>query len=143
MRALALVALWPVVLVGQQAPATAPATLTPPVAAVRPHRFDEHGTVRIDNYYWLKDRKNPEVIRYLEDENAYTKAVMAHTEPLQERLYEELKGRVQQNDQSVPFREGNFEIDLPASNEDSRSRFYAADGWKKSVATSQSTPKSP
>ncbi len=108
MRALALVALWPVVLVGQQAPATAPATLTPPVAAVRPHRFDEHGTVRIDNYYWLKDRKDPEVIRYLEDENAYTKAVMAHTEPLQERLYEELKGRVQQNDQSVPFREGNY-----------------------------------
>src|SRR5439155_1590524 len=49
-----------------------------------------------------------EVIKYLEDENAYTKAVMAHTEALQERLYEELKGRVLQNDQSVPFREGNY-----------------------------------
>ena len=100
-RFLVLAAFAPTVLLAQQAP-------TPPIAAVRPHRFDEHGTVRIDNYYWLKDRANPEVIRYLEDENAYTKAVMAHTEPLQERLYEELKGRVQQNDQSVPFREGNY-----------------------------------
>ena len=93
-----------------QAPATstAAATLTPPLAAVRPHRFDEFGTVRSDNYYWLKERSNPEVIKYLEDENAYTKAVMAHTEALQDRLYEEMKGRVLQNDQSVPFREGNY-----------------------------------
>jgi oligopeptidase B len=93
-----------------QAPATstAAATLTPPLAAVRPHRFDEFGTVRSDNYYWLKERSNPEVIKYLEDENAYTKAVMAHTEALQDRLYEEMKGRVLQNDQSVPFREGSY-----------------------------------
>ncbi|HEY6091422.1 MAG TPA: S9 family peptidase [Gemmatimonadales bacterium] len=81
---------------------------TPPVAAVRPYRFEEHGTVRTDPYYWLKDRNNPEVIRYLEDENAYTKAMMAHTEALQDRLFEELKGRVQQNDQSVPYRQGGF-----------------------------------
>jgi len=91
-----------------QAPATRATALTPPVAAVRPHRFDEHGNVRVDPYYWLKDRNNPEVIKYLEDENAYTKAVMAHTQALQERLYEELKGRVLQNDQSVPFREDNY-----------------------------------
>jgi oligopeptidase B len=107
--ALALAAFVPSSIVAQ-APATsssAPA-LTPPVAAVRPHRFDEFGTVRIDQYYWLKDRNNPEVIKYLEDENAYTKAVMAHTEALQGRLYDELKGRVLQNDQSVPFREGNY-----------------------------------
>ncbi len=108
--ALAFATLTPAVLVAQQAPtaaATAPA-LSPPVAAVRPHRFDEHGNVRIDQYYWLKDRSNPEVIKYLDDENAYTKAVMAHTQTLQDRLYEELKGRVLQNDQSVPFREGNY-----------------------------------
>ena len=109
-RSLPLLAvLFPGVILAQ-APATAATTpsLTPPMAAVRPHRFDEHGNVRIDQYYWLKERSNPEVIKYLEDENAYTKAVMAHTEPLQERLYEELKGRVLQNDQSVPFREGNY-----------------------------------
>jgi len=108
--ALALAALVPATVVAQQAPTTSPAgaALTPPMAAVRPHRFDEFGTVRIDQYYWLQDRNNPEVIKYLEDENAYTKAVMAHTEALQGRLYDELKGRVLQNDQSVPFREGNY-----------------------------------
>ena len=109
-RFLALAAFLPAAVVAQQAPTTSPAApaLTPPMAAVRPHRFDEFGTVRIDQYYWLKDRSNPEVIKYLEDENAYTKAVMAHTEALQGRLYDELKGRVLQNDQSVPFREGNY-----------------------------------
>src|SRR6266576_1342829 len=109
-RFLALAAFVPAVVVAQQAPApspTAPA-LTPPVAAVRAHRFDEHGTVRTDSYYWLRERSNPEVIKYLEDENAYTKAVMAHAEALQNRLYDELKGRVLQSDQSVPFREGNY-----------------------------------
>jgi oligopeptidase B len=109
-RFLALAAFLPATLLAQQTPTTAAAApaLTPPVAAVRPHRFDEFGTVRIDPYYWLKERSNPEVIKYLEDENAYTKAVMAHTEALQGRLYDELKGRVLQNDQSVPFREGNY-----------------------------------
>ncbi len=101
---LAFLAFVPAVVFSQQAPAA----LTPPVAAVRPHRFDEFGGVRTDPYYWLKERSNPEVIQYLEAENSYTKAVMAHTEPLQNRLYEELKGRVLQNDQSVPFREGNY-----------------------------------
>ncbi len=107
--ALALVAFAPAVIRAQTPAVSAPAAaLTPPLAAVRPHRFDEFGTVRIDNYYWLKERSNPEVIKYLEDENAYTKAVMAHTQALQDRLYEEMKGRVLQNDQSVPFREGNY-----------------------------------
>ena len=107
--ALALVAFAPAVIRAQTPAVSAPAAaLTPPLAAVRPHRFDEFGTKRIDNYYWLKERSNPEVIKYLEDENAYTKAVMAHTQALQDRLYEEMKGRVLQNDQSVPFREGNY-----------------------------------
>ena len=106
---LALAAFLPGAIVAQQAPAsTNGATLAPPLAAVRPHRFDEHGTVRTDQYYWLRDRDNPEVIKYLEDENAYTKAVMAHTEALQERLFEELKGRVRQTDQSVPYRQGGY-----------------------------------
>ena len=110
MRALIFLAFLAPALAAQQSPVTAPtaSALTAPVAAVRPHRFDEHGTVRIDPYYWLKERSNPEVISYLEAENAYTKAIMAHTEALQDRLYEEMKGRVLQNDQSVPFREGNY-----------------------------------
>jgi len=107
---LALVALVPATTVGQQVPAngTAATLPAPPLAAVRPHQFNEHGNVRIDQYYWLRDRDNPEVIKYLEDENAYTKAVMAHTEAVQERLYEELKGRVRQTDQSVPYRQGGY-----------------------------------
>ena len=99
--ALAFAALLPLGLAAQQAP-------TPPVAAVRLHTFNEFGKTRVDEYYWLTERSNPEVIKYLEDENAYTKAMMAHTEALQERLYEEMKGRVLQNDQSVPFREGGY-----------------------------------
>src|SRR6267378_3450415 len=109
-RVLALAAFAPGVILAQQQPTT-PATaaaLSPPLAAVREHRFDEHGTVRIDQYYWLRDRDNPEVIKYLQDENAYTKTVMAHTDALQDRLFEELKGRVRQNDQSVPYREGGY-----------------------------------
>src|SRR5712691_6758149 len=108
-RVLALAACAPGIILAQ-APTTssAAATLTPPLAAVRLYIFDEHGTVRIDPYYCVAERSNPEIIKYLEDENAYTKAVMAHTEALQDRLYEEMKGRVLQNDQSVPFREGNY-----------------------------------
>lgn len=106
---LALAAFAPGIGLAQQAPAPAAVgTLAPPLAAVRPHRFDEHGNVRVDQYYWLRDRDNPEVIKYLEDENAYTKAVMAHTAALQERLFEELKGRVRQTDQSVPYRQGGY-----------------------------------
>ena len=109
-RLLALAACFPAVVVAQQASSASPTAtaLTPPVAAVRPHTFTEFGRTRTDQYYWLKERSNPEVIKYLEDENAFTKAVMAHTEALQERLYNELKGRVLQNDQSVPFREGGY-----------------------------------
>lgn len=108
-RSLALaLSVWAPAAVAAQQTATSPAAFAPPVAAVRPHRLEEHGSVRTDPYYWLRERSNPEVIKYLEDENAYTKAVMAHTEALQERLYEELKGRVLQNDQSVPFREGGY-----------------------------------
>jgi oligopeptidase B len=105
--ALALFAPSAILAQGLQTGAAGPA-LTPPVAAVRPHRFDEHGNVRIDPYYWLRERDNPEVIKYLQDENTYTNAVMAHTQALQDRLFEELKGRVRQNDQSVPYHEGNY-----------------------------------
>ncbi len=76
----------------------------PPVGKVSPKRLEEHGNVRIDNYYWLKERDDPEVISYLEAENEYTEAVMAHTEKFQEFLFEEIKGRIKQTDISVPYR---------------------------------------
>jgi len=81
---------------------------SPPVAAKRPHIHRLHGDERVDNYYWLRERADPEVIRYLEAENVYTEAMMQPTEPLQSRLYEEMLGRIQETDLSVPHRKGDF-----------------------------------
>ena len=80
----------------------------PPVARIEPHRLELHGDVRIDNYYWLRKRENPEVIAYLAAENEYTTAVMKHTEPLQERLFEEIKNRIKQDDESVPYKQDGY-----------------------------------
>ena len=89
------------------APAPAAVAATPPVAATREHSVAApHGAVRMDEYYWLRDdsRENPDVLAYLNAENAYTDAVMAPLEPLRARLYDELVGRVKQDDASVPYR---------------------------------------
>ena len=86
----------------------ADAGVAPPVARVIPEQLETHGHTRVDNYYWLNQRENPEVIAYLEAENGYTDALMAHTEGLQAELFEEIKGRIRQTDLSVPVREGDF-----------------------------------
>jgi oligopeptidase B len=78
-------------------------TAKPPVAEITPKKLTIHGDTRIDNYYWLNERGNPRVIKYLEAENAYTKAVMKPIEPLQDKLYKELVGRIKQTDLSVPY----------------------------------------
>ncbi len=75
----------------------------PPIAKKQHHTLTAHSHTRIDPYYWLNDRENPEVIAYLEAENAYTEANMAHTKSLQDLLFEEMKGRIRENDQSVPY----------------------------------------
>ncbi len=80
-----------------------------PVAPRRPTVLRRHGDERIDDWYWLRERDDPEVLAYLEAENAYTEAATAHTAPLQERLYEEIRGRVQETDESVPARHGPFD----------------------------------
>ena len=76
--------------------------ITPPVAKVIPKADTLHGDVRIDNYYWLRDRSNLDVIEYIEAENEYTEAMMKHTEEFQEQLYKELLGRIKETDLSVP-----------------------------------------
>ena len=63
-----------------------PTAAKPPVAKVDPHKTKLHGDERTDNYFWLKDKKNPEVIKYLDAENAYTTVVMRTTEELQSNL---------------------------------------------------------
>ncbi len=77
--------------------------LDPPMAKVNPKQLTKHNHTRIDNYYWLNERENPEVIAYLEDENAYTRAIMKNTEALQDKLFDEIVGRIKQDDSSVPF----------------------------------------
>jgi oligopeptidase B len=77
----------------------------PPAAKVIPHELEEHGDVRVDDYYWLRERDNPEVVAYLEAENAYMDEMMLDTEALQIELFEEIKGRIQQTDSSVPARD--------------------------------------
>ena len=66
------------------------------------------GDERNDPYYWLRERENPEVIAYLEAENAYTEAQTAHSKELREELVEEIKGRIKQDDTSVPARKGDW-----------------------------------
>jgi oligopeptidase B len=85
-----------------------PSAATPPVAAKRPKTFTVHGDTRVDNYFWLREKQNPEVISYLEAENAYTSAVMKRTEHLQEKLYQEMLGRIKQTDLAVPYRLGGW-----------------------------------
>jgi oligopeptidase B len=73
-----------------------------PVARVVPRVEITHGETRVDHYYWLRDRQNPEVMAYLEAENQHTAAIMRHTEGLQERLFEEMRSRIKETDLSVP-----------------------------------------
>jgi oligopeptidase B len=82
--------------------------LTPAVANRIEHREVRHGATVIDNYYWLRDKSNPEVIKYLESENAYTKAMTKDLAPFEEALYKEMLGRIKQTDLSVPVRRGDY-----------------------------------
>ena len=78
-------------------------THTPPDAEAIEKELTIHGDTRIDPYYWLNQRDNPQVIRYLEDENAYTKAILSPTEELQADLFAEMKARIKKDDSSVPY----------------------------------------
>ncbi len=69
----------------------------PPMAKIEPVALEKHGHIRTDPYYWLKERENPDVVAYLEAENAYTEAMMAHTKGLQEALFEEITARIKQD----------------------------------------------
>jgi len=84
---------------------------SPPDAAKKPHVVKApHGAERSDEYYWLRDdsRKNPEMLAYLNAENAYADAYMARLKPVEDRLYDEIVGRIKQDDSSVPYRHRGF-----------------------------------
>ena len=75
---------------------------TPPVAEVQPKTFVEFDQQRVDNYYWMRDKTDPKVIDYLDAENAYTETVMSSTSDLQEKIYNEILGRMKEDDESYP-----------------------------------------
>jgi len=77
--------------------------ISAPQAKVIPKSLKKHKELRIDNYFWLNDRENPEVIDYLNQENAYYQSMTSHTKGLQESLYEEMKARIKEDDSSVPY----------------------------------------
>ncbi|MBF6640867.1 S9 family peptidase [Flavobacterium sp. J49] len=77
--------------------------LLPPKATIIPHTMEKHGHVRTDNYYWLNQREKPEVIEYLNQENEYYQQSTAHTKNFQKDLFEEMKARIKEDDESVPY----------------------------------------
>ncbi len=82
--------------------------LAPPVAPRMDHREVRHGATVVDDYYWLREKSNPEVIKYLEAENVYTEAETKHLKPFQDVLYKEMLGHIKQTDLSVPVRRGAY-----------------------------------
>ena len=90
------------------APLNAADEIKPPVAKTDPKDVTVHGDKRIDPYFWLRDKPNPDVKAYLDAENAYTDSVMKGTEALQESLYKELVGHVKETDAAPPYREGDY-----------------------------------
>ncbi len=80
----------------------------PPETKIVPHPVTIHGYTLKDDYFWLRDKQNPEVIKHLEAENAYTEAIMAPTKDFQDALYKEMLGRIKQTDLSVPSRRGGY-----------------------------------
>lgn len=76
---------------------------SPPVADAIPYQHKIHDHVRLDPYYWLNERENPEVIDYLERENDYYQKMTSHSLPLQKQLYEEMRARIKEDDTSVPY----------------------------------------
>jgi oligopeptidase B len=83
-------------------------TFIAPKATKKSKKLVKHKDVRIDNYYWLNDKENPEVIDYLNAENGYTKQVMQHTEAFQKDLFEEMKSRIKEDDTSVPYKYNGY-----------------------------------
>lgn len=83
-------------------------TLQPPVARQTPKELISHGDLRVDPYFWMRDRSDPDTIAYLEAENAYTEAVMKPLGGLKTQIYDEILSRIRQTDLSVPVKEGEF-----------------------------------
>src|SRR5712692_7697490 len=118
---------------------------TPPVAKKVPKIDVLHGDIRQDDYYWLREKDDPEVLAYLRAENAYTDGVMKPQESFQETLYQEMLARIKEDDSSVPYRRARTSI-TPARSAASSTRSTAARpaAWKRpkrSCSISTSWPR--
>ena len=82
--------------------------IKPPKAKKVPKELVKHNDIRIDNYFWLNDRENKDVIDYLNEENGYCNAVMSPTEDFQKELFEEMKSRIKEDDESVPYKYNGY-----------------------------------
>jgi len=85
-----------------------PATAAPPVAAKKPNVVEKFGDKRVDDYFWLRDKSNPEVISYLNAENAYTETFLGPMKGFQETLYQDMLSRIKETDENVPYRKGGY-----------------------------------
>src|SRR5258707_5608429 len=92
-------------IVADDSPASLPA---PPVAKKVPKTAEINGHTMVDNYYWLRDKKNPEVKAYLAAENSYTDALMKAMEGLRKTLYDEMLSASKETDVEVPYKEGGY-----------------------------------
>ncbi|HEY5731218.1 MAG TPA: S9 family peptidase [Anaerolineales bacterium] len=79
-----------------------------PIANKKPHQLTQHASTRVDDYYWLRERENPDVMKYLKAELEYLEEYTKHTRPLQENLFSEMKGRIQETDSTVPEKRGEY-----------------------------------
>jgi len=79
-----------------------------PIAPKRPKEITQHGQTRVDDYFWMRFKKDPEVLKYLHAEQDYLEEIMQHTKPLQETLFQEMKGRIKEDDSSAPEKEGDY-----------------------------------
>ena len=82
--------------------------LSPPVAKKAPMEMIHHSDKRVDDYFWLREKNNPEVTAYLKAENAYTDTVLQPLAGLREQLYKEMLARIKETDQNVPYRMGEY-----------------------------------
>ena len=82
--------------------------LSHPIASKRPYNITQHGETRTDDYFWLRYREDPEVMKFLTAHMDYLEEVMGHTKPLQEQLFTEMKNRIQETDSSVPEKRGDY-----------------------------------
>lgn len=82
--------------------------ILPPIAQIIPNERIIHGEIRVDNYAWLQDKSNPETLEYINQENAYTDSILQPAEELKKQIYDEMIGRIQETDSSVPYKRGDY-----------------------------------